>query len=65
MVNFKMERCAGLTDQEVIRLSLADMEFFACLVLKYEFRLLNYIKKISQSIHDEADDRRPLKGVTA
>jgi RNA polymerase sigma-70 factor (ECF subfamily) len=51
-----MERCAGLTDQEVIRLSLADMEFFACLVLKYEVRLIQYIKKISQSNQEEAED---------
>jgi len=51
-----MERCAGLSDQEVIRLSLADMEFFACLVLKYEVRLIQYIKKISQSNQEEAED---------
>jgi len=56
MVNFRMERCAGLSDQEVIRLSLADMEFFACLVLKYEVRLIQYIKKISQSNQEEAED---------
>ena len=56
MVNFKMERCVGLSDREIIRLSLADLEYFACLVLKYEVRLLNYIKKISQSNHDEAED---------
>lgn len=56
MPNFRIERCAGLTDQEVIRLSLADMEFFACLVLKYEVRLIQYIKKISQSNQEEAED---------
>ncbi|MBK8348346.1 MAG: RNA polymerase sigma factor [Saprospiraceae bacterium] len=56
MVNFKIERCVGLSDREIIRLSLADLEYFACLVLKYEVRLLSYIKKISQSNHDEAED---------
>lgn len=56
MPNFRIERCAGLTDQEVIRLSLADMEYFACLVLKYEVRLIQYIKKISQSNQEEAED---------
>jgi len=56
MVNFKMERCAGLSDREIIRLSLADLEYFACLVLKYEVRLLTYIKKISQCNHNEAED---------
>ncbi len=56
MVNLKMERCTGLSDQEIIRLSLVDMEYFACLVLKYELRLLYYIKKISQSNDAEAED---------
>ncbi|MBK8348213.1 MAG: RNA polymerase sigma factor [Saprospiraceae bacterium] len=56
MVNFKIERCVGLSDREIIRLSLADLEYFACLVLKYEVRLLSYIKKISQTNHDEAED---------
>ena len=56
MSHFKTERCHGLADQEMIRLSLDDMEYFACLVLKYEIRLLGYIKKISQSNHDEAED---------
>jgi RNA polymerase sigma-70 factor (ECF subfamily) len=32
------------------------MDYFACLVLKYEIRLLSYIKKISQSNQDEAED---------
>ena len=56
MSNFKTERCHGLTDKEIIQMSLTDLEYFACLVLKYEVRLLNYIKKISQSNHDEAED---------
>lgn len=56
MTHFKTERCHGLADREIIRLSLDDMEYFACLVLKYEIRLLGYIKKISQSNHDEAED---------
>lgn len=56
MVHFKIEFCAGLTDREVIRLSLANLDYFACLVLKYEHRLLSYIKKISQCNQDEAED---------
>jgi RNA polymerase sigma-70 factor, ECF subfamily len=56
MSNLKTERCHGLSDREIIRLSLDDMEYFACLVLKYETRLLGYIRKISQSNQDEAED---------
>ncbi len=55
-MSFKIERCAGLSDREIIHMSLADLEYFACLVLKYESRLLTYIKKISQCTHDEAED---------
>jgi RNA polymerase sigma-70 factor (ECF subfamily) len=50
------ERCTGLSDREIIRLSLKDVDYFACLVIKYEKRLLFYIKKISQCYDDEAED---------
>lgn len=56
MASFKTEICKGLSDQEIVRLSLGDIEYFACLVLKYEFRLLGYVKKISQSDQEEAED---------
>lgn len=56
MENFKLELCSGLTDREVIRLSLSDMEYFACVVLKYEKRLLVYIRRISQCTQEEAED---------
>lgn len=56
MAIFKTEICKGLSDQEIVRLSLGDIEYFACLVLKYELRLLGYVKKISQSDQEEAED---------
>lgn len=56
MASFKTEICKGLSDQEIVRLSLGDIEYFACLVLKYELRLLGYVKKISQSDQEEAED---------
>lgn len=56
MASFKTEICKGLSDQDIVRLSLGDIEYFACLVLKYELRLLGYVKKISQSDQEEAED---------
>ncbi len=56
MAIFKTEICKGLSDQEIVRLSLGDIEYFACLVLKYELRLLGYVKKISQCDQEEAED---------
>ena len=56
MASFKTEICKGLSDREIVRLSLGDIEYFACLVLKYELRLLGYVKKISQSDQEEAED---------
>lgn len=56
MASFKTEICKGLSDQDIVRLSLGDIAYFACLVLKYELRLLGYVKKISQSDQEEAED---------
>ena len=56
MAIFKTEICKGLSDQDIVRLSLGDIEYFACLVLKYELRLLGYVKKISQCDQEEAED---------
>ncbi len=55
-MSIKPEQCKVLSDKDIIAKSLEDVDYFACLVLKYEVRLLTYIKKISQSNHDEAED---------
>lgn len=56
MINFKEDWCVGLSDQEVIHMALENMEYFACLILKYETRLIHYIKKISQCEQEESED---------
>lgn len=53
---FRAELCDGLSDREVILSSLEDIAYFACLVIRYETRLLHYIQKISQSSQEEAED---------
>jgi RNA polymerase sigma-70 factor (ECF subfamily) len=56
MAIFKTELCDGLSDREVVLSSFNDIAYFACLVIRYETRLLQYIQKISQSSQEEAED---------
>ncbi|MEZ4912236.1 MAG: RNA polymerase sigma factor [Saprospiraceae bacterium] len=56
MPSFRSDACVGLSDKEIIQFSLQDIDFFACVVLKYEQRLSSYIQKISQSTEAEAQD---------
>ncbi len=56
MAIFKTELCDGLSDREVVLSSFNDIAYFACLVIRYETRLLHYIQKISQSSQEEAED---------
>lgn len=56
MTGFRVELCTGLSDQDIVSMALKDMEYFGCLVLKYEERLLGYIHNISQSDREEAAD---------
>ena len=50
------EICKELTDQEIIKRSLENIDYFACVYGRYETRLLRYIMKISQANSDEAND---------
>lgn len=56
MTGFRVELCTDLSDHDIVRMALKDMEYFGCLVLKYEERLLGYIHNISQSDREEAAD---------
>jgi len=55
-LSFKTEHCKELADREIISLSLTEIDYFACLVLRYEVRMIAYIQKISQSNSNEAED---------
>ena len=55
-MHFKAADCRGLSDKEVVARSMTDVEYFACLVLKYEQRLLSYIQKIILCDVNEAED---------
>lgn len=44
------------TDEDLVRLTLADQKIFACLVNRYRQKLSWYIKKISGLGHEDAED---------
>jgi RNA polymerase sigma-70 factor (ECF subfamily) len=48
--------CQELSDLEIVRKSLRDVEYFACLYNRYEPKLLRYIKRISYSTREESED---------
>lgn len=55
MLTSKKE-CEELSDNEIIAKSLDDLDYFSCLYLRYEQRMLDYIVKISSFTKDEAQD---------
>ena len=50
------EICNQYSDQEIIRKSTSDIDYFSCVYQRYEERLLRYIKRISKVTDEEAED---------
>lgn len=48
--------CEQLADDEMVALSLKNMDYFNCIVLKYSDRLERYIKRISGASDQEVED---------
>lgn len=48
--------CDDLSDREIIRRSLAEVDFFSCLYERYEEKLMRYIKRIAFATDEEAAD---------
>ena len=48
--------CEGLTDEDLVRKSLQNIEYFACLFERYEKKLVRYILRISSFLPEEAND---------
>jgi len=48
--------CQKLNDEELVKKSLQDVEYFACLFERYEKKLVRYILRISSFLPEEADD---------
>jgi RNA polymerase sigma-70 factor (ECF subfamily) len=53
---FNTKICQDLSEEAIIRKTQSDTDYFACLVMRYENRLLTYIRKIAQISQQEAED---------
>jgi RNA polymerase sigma-70 factor (ECF subfamily) len=51
-----LESCKGLTDKELVRLALGNLDYFSCLYQRYEPEMLRYVQRISAVDLDEARD---------
>lgn len=50
------EDCTEKTDEELVKLSLDNPDYFSCLTRRYERKLLYYIKRLSKFRQEEAED---------
>lgn len=48
--------CKQLSDKEIVKKSLVDIEYFSCMYDRYELRLLRYIKRIALVNDEQAKD---------
>lgn len=55
-MNSSKIECDKLTDKEIVKYSLKNIDYFACLYSRYEDKLINYIFRISNSTKEEAED---------
>jgi len=54
MINRKI--CEEKTDDELVRLSLENEDYFYCIISRYESILTHYIQRISSSSKEDAED---------
>jgi len=51
-----LESCKDLNDNEIVAISLDNLDYFSCLYQRYEPELLRYMQRISDVHQDEARD---------
>ncbi|MFH0950983.1 MAG: sigma-70 family RNA polymerase sigma factor [bacterium] len=51
-----VEQCHNKSDAELVKLSLQQSDYFACLVNRYEAKLTNYIRKITNLDAEDVAD---------
>jgi RNA polymerase sigma-70 factor (ECF subfamily) len=51
-----LDNCKHLSDQELVKLSLQNLDYFSCLYQRYETGLVLYIRRISDLDDEEAQD---------
>jgi len=51
-----VENCENMSDEELVKKSLQDIDYFACIYERYEQKLTRYILRISSFSIEEAED---------
>jgi RNA polymerase sigma-70 factor, ECF subfamily len=52
----RSDHCKDLNDNELIRLSFENLDYFSCLYNRYETELIKYTRRISGIDHEESQD---------
>jgi len=55
-MSIKKEKCVQKTDEQLVKLTLKNQDWFFCIVRRYEGKLLGYIRRISGVGQQEAED---------
>jgi RNA polymerase sigma-70 factor (ECF subfamily) len=50
------KECLGKSDEQLAELTLESQDYYACLVLRYEAKILRYIMRISSFSKEDAED---------
>ena len=53
---FSKEICGQLSELELVQKSLEQVDYFSCLYMRYEDRLLRYVKRMGVVTEEEAED---------
>ncbi len=51
-----IQNCKNISDEELVKKSLQDIDYFACIYERYEQKLIRYILRISSFSVEEAED---------
>lgn len=55
-MSINKKTCDKLSDHEIVKRSLDDIDYFGCIYEKYGAKLLSYIKRISYTGDEQAED---------
>ena len=55
-MSINLKDCQNLTDEELVKKALVDIEYFACIFNRFEEKLIRYILRISSFSYNEAEE---------
>lgn len=52
----RQEDCVKMSDNDLVRLSIDNSDYYSCLITRYEPKLLRYVTRLSKLDRDDAED---------